>query len=137
MQLSTDFCIDSASDTSSTAANTVCLLPGKNVTLNCALPDIIIVWSNPDTGKQQPIHSGVCYADLGSDIHLQLDSFVYDLSTSYLCTRASATILNIARELNGLELTCSTIPHSQCLSIFNSTFVISVIGKHLQMSLYL
>ena len=121
---------------SSTAVNSVCLLPGKNVIFNCALPDIIIVWSSPDNRKQQ-IHIGLPYGDLGSDIQLHLDSFVSDLDTSYICTRASATIVNVARELNGLELTCSTAPYSHCLSIFTSTIVISVIGKHLQMRLYL
>ena len=121
---------------SSTAVNTVCLLPGKDVIFNCALPDSILVWSSLDNNKQQ-IHGGLPYGTLGSDIQLQLDSFVSDLNASFICARASATILNIARELNGLELTCSTTPYSQCLSIFTSTIVISVIGKHLQMRLYL
>ena len=114
---------------SSTALNTVCLLPGKDVTIKCALPDSIAVWSSPHLGKQE-IHSNMTNGVLGSAIELQHDSFELNLNTSYICTRARAIILNIEKELNGLELTCSTINHAECQSIFSSTFMVNVIGKH-------
>ena len=113
---------------SSTGLNNVCVLPGKDVTLNCALPDSILVWSSPELGQQE-IHSSTPSGDLDFDVQLQLDNFVYDLNTSYICVRARATILDIDEALNELELTCSTTSYDQCQSIFSSTFMISVIGE--------
>ena len=109
----------------------MCALPGKDVTLICALPDSVIIWSSPDIGQQE-IHSSLSGADLGSDVHLQLDKFVYDLNTSYVCTTARAVILDIKKDLNGLQLTCSTTSYPLCRSVFSSTFMMIVIGKQIK-----
>ena len=76
-------------------------------------------------GKQE-ILTSTPNGELGSNIQLQLDSFVYNLNMSYTCTRVTATIFDIDQTMNGLELTCAT---AQCRSIFSSTFMVKVIGK--------
>ena len=134
IQLTTDWCNDSTSDMASTALETVCLLPGKNVTFNCALPDSIVVWSSPHLGMQG-IHCFSPHGVLGSNIHLQYDS----LDFNNKCIRARATILDIDKTMNGLEVTCATpcTNYHQCSQLrLSTTFTVNVIGKKFWMNLF-
>ena len=99
----------------STAHETVCPLPGKDVTFNCVLPDNIVIWSSPHLGMQGILGSSPDGVVLGSNIYLQYISFDFD----NMCIRARATILDIDKTMNGLELTCATTSYSQCRSIFS------------------
>ena len=119
-------CDDSISDMGSTALETVCLLPGKDVTLNCELPYAYVIWSSPDLGMQE-IHGSSAFGMLGSNIQLEYDSF----DANSLCIRTRATILDIDKTMNGLEITCATFLFALCRSIFSTTFTVNVIGKKL------
>ena len=110
----------------STALKTVCLWPGKDVTLNCELPDAYVIWSSPDLGMQET-NSSIAYGVLGSNIQLEYDSFDADS----MCLRTRATILDINKTMNGLEITCAAFTYPQCRSIFSATFIVNVIGKKL------
>ena len=126
IQLTTDLCDDDISNMESTALKTVCLLPGKDVTLFCALPDAYVIWSSPDLGMQE-IHGSSAFGMLGSKIQLEYNSF----DANSMCIRTRATIVDIDKTMNGLEITCATFLFAPCRSIFSTTFTVNVIGKKL------
>ena len=126
LQITTDLCNDTLLEMGSTQFKTVCLLPRKDVTLHCALPDNTVIWSSPDLGTRV-VHGSSPMGMLGSNIHLQYES--YDLNNR--CIRAIAIIVDIEKTMNGLELTCGTPIYIQCRSIFSTIFTVNVIGKKL------
>ena len=94
--------------------------------LNCALPDAYANWSSPDLGMQQ-IPSSIPNRLLWSNIELEHDS----LHSDSMCIRTRATIVDIDKTMNGLEITCASLIYAHCRSSFSTTFTVNVIGKKL------
>ena len=104
------------------APSTVCVFPGTNVDIYCALPVSTVTWSNAKFG----VNSTSVYekkAILGPDINL---CFIDIKSNAQeICANSSAIIQNFPKSLDGLDITCRANNLAKTLQVF----VITVIGK--------
>ena len=117
---------------SSLVPNIICLLPGTDVTIYCALPDSSVTWANAELGSEgTSTHAEK--ANLGPDIQLCFISVEHNQDRDQTCTNASATINNVPKTLDGFNVTCATNTKDTKVS---KLFVISVIGKTNDISYY-
>ena len=107
--------------------STVCVFPGTNVSLYCALPESSIIWRNAEFGEKL-ISVDQTRANLGRHIQLYFVSVYYNQDTREMCTFSNATINNFPKSLDGLSITCeANAPNSKnSLQVF---MTISAIGK--------
>ena len=104
----------------------MCLYPGTDVTLYCALPDSSVTWSR-DENEVKTVSPLAVKDTLYPDIQLCYISGVdSNQGNSQLCVNASATINSVPKTLDGFEVTCATNVKEGKMS---KTFVIGVIGK--------
>ena len=101
--------------------NTVSVFPGSNITLTCSMVDTGVWWNSSQFTMPLRIESG-SMTGAESGITLQLDT----VSTSPLCSNATATITNIQQSMDGLELTCYNVI---AMKEFTTTVMFEVIGK--------
>ena len=105
------------------APNTVCLWPGDDVNIYCAVPDSSVTWSSTEFGViTTSTHQKK--VTLGPDI--QLCFIRFENTMQEICANASATITNIPQSLDGLDITCKANTKN---TKFSKVFVINVIGK--------
>ena len=103
----------------------MCLLPGPDVSIYCALPDTSVTWSNAQFGSKG-VATFVAEENLSPDIQLRFISFAPNQEGGQPCANASATINNVPKTLDGLDITCAANIQGKNVS---KLFLINVIGE--------
>ena len=118
----TDLCHEQPGATTST----LCVLRGSDIIIYCAVPDSSVGWISSQFGTELlSLHN--TKDQLGPDIQLKFVGVVESsVFTSDICVNASATVNNVKKSLDGLNLTCSNVSPQETVSY---KFTIRVIGK--------
>ena len=107
--------------------NTFCVMPGSDVRIYCAVPDSSVTWTNVEYGTEV-ISRYTSEVEFGPVFELNFIRFENaSTSTFDICANASATVNNIEKYLDGLNVTCSTA----ILNEMSYFFEINVIGKQI------
>ena len=103
---------------------TLCVLPGNDVRIYCAVPDSSVTWINLEYGTEATSNFKRDVEFGPVNLH-----FIGLEGSGNICANSSATVDNIQKPVDGLNVTCSTSTSGQSSYLFE----INVIGERMSL----